>query len=47
MEKKIEPEDFRNVKSMNAVNIYKFDSQLVEMNFEKMDIEELLEAGFR
>jgi hypothetical protein len=45
VEKRIEPEDFRNMKFRNAVKIDKLDSQLAKLNSEKIDIDELLTAG--
>ena len=45
MAKRIEPEDYRNMKSMNAVKIDKLNSQLAKLNSEKIDIEQLLQLG--
>lgn len=39
MEKRIEPEDFRNMKSSNAIKLDKLNSQLTRLNSEKIDIE--------
>jgi hypothetical protein len=47
MEKRIESEDFKNMKSRNAIKLDKLNSQLTRLDSEKIDIEELLEVGIK
>ncbi len=45
MAKRIEPEDYRNMKSTTAVKMDRLNSQLAKLNSEKIDIEQLLKLG--
>ena len=43
--KRMEPEDFNDVKALNAKKMTALNHRLEELNLEKIDIEELLETG--